>query len=375
MDFHFYENATSEILEKLIKEQEDKGEVVTEEKKEELANSIFSKESIDNLTKPIYESLIKDAPVMYENHRLEQVEFESRLQKRWLEGFYGLKSIITLSEEIGMEIVNEYLSQEDRLNEDGKYTVLIEDDVLFKLHGKAVVTSKEIMTLLQSGYPDAALSRWRTLHEISIVLSLLASKRKEDIEMGGEKGKELAKRFFSRSFIEEYKIKKLELEPDSPEMKLLEEERRLIKEEYGDKFIVNDYEWARPALKINPKKKVYFGDIENELGDKYLSVYYKQANNQIHSTAFGLYVSIGNIPNSGIGVNYGGSNYGLSLPAQLAMISICKATTSLLNIDPTLDKIIMMNALQMYMDDYSDKFYGIQTQIEEEEWEIRDNKE
>lgn len=95
------------------------------------------------------------------------------------------------------------------------------------------------------------------------------------------------------------------------------------------------------------------------------------ANNQIHSTSFGLYESFGDIYDSDIGVVFGPSNYGLSIPGQLTIISIIQCTSALLNVEPTLDKIMLISVLAKFLDNYSNVFDEIQINIEKEEEDIR----
>lgn len=202
MDFHSLETGIFEQLNQIIEDKEKLGEKVTEEKITEMIEEMCSPELINELSEPIYDSLISQAPIMYEEHRLEQLEFEARLQMKWLNAFYGLKSVITISEEIGMGLIDEYL--EDKQRKDGRYFVPIEYDIAFKLQGKAVVVSKEILMLLQAGYADAAISRWRTLHEISVILGLITASLKNNKDTA----KKIAIRFYNRSIVEEFKIVK-----------------------------------------------------------------------------------------------------------------------------------------------------------------------
>lgn len=368
MEFHSLETGIFEQLNQIIEDKEELGEKVSEEKITKMIEEMYSPEMINELSQSVYDSLIGQAPIMYEEHRLGQLEFEARLQMQWLNAFYGLKSVITISEEIGMGLIDEYL--EDKKREDGRYFVPIEYDIAFKLQGKAVVVSKEILMLLKAGYADAAISRWRTLHEISVVLSLITDSLKNNKGIA----KKIAIRFYNRSIIDEFKILKNQnhkTENKSDEYFGLKNKVEEIKRNYGKKFIHEDYEWARPAL-ANINGKIYFSHLEEKTENTALTSYYKMANNQIHSTSFGLYESFGNIYDSDIGVVFGPSNYGLSIPGQLTIISIIKCTSTLLNIEPTLDKIMMISVLGKFLKNYSNVFDDIQTNIEREEEDIRE---
>jgi hypothetical protein len=367
MEFHSLETGLFEQLEQIIKKKDKSGKKLDEKKIVEMIEELYSPEMISKFSEPVYDSLINQAPIMYEEHRLEHLEFEARLQARWLYAFYGLKSVITISEEIAMGLIDEFL--EDKKREDGQYFVPLEYDIAFKLQGKAVVVSKEILTLLQAGYADAAISRWRTLHEISVILGLITDSLKNNKDIA----KKIAIRFYNRSIVEEFKIVKnqnLKAENKSEEYFDLKAQVEEIKRNYGEKFIYEDYEWARPAL-ANINGKIYFSHLEEKTENTALMLYYKMANNQIHSTSFGLYESFGDIYDSDIGVVFGPSNYGLSIPGQLTIISIIQCTSALLKLDPTLDKIVLISVLGKFLDNYSNIFDDIQTNIEKEEEDIR----
>ncbi|MBE6173206.1 MAG: hypothetical protein E7153_10250 [Enterococcus faecium] len=364
MEFHSMEDSLFKQIEKAIEEKEKTGVKLEQEKIDEMVEKMYSPEMINQFSDPLYESLINQAPTMYEEHRLEQQEFEARLQMKWLDAFYGLKSVITISEEIGTGLIDEFL--ENSKKDDGTSFVPLEYDIAFKLHGKSVVVSKEILTLLQSGYSDAAISRWRTLHEISVILSLIT----DTLENNTDLAKELAIRFYNRSIVEEFKIEKIDNKRNSDEFISLKAQVEEIKNNYGEKFIYEDYEWARPVLP-QIKGRIYFSNLEKKTGNTKLTSYYKMANNQIHSTSFGLYKSFGDMYDSGIGVIFGPSNYGLSIPGQLTIISIIRSTSSLLTVDSTLDKMMIISVLQKFFERYSSVFDDIQTRIEREEEEMK----
>ena len=70
------------------------------------------------------------------------------------------------------DICDEYyeLSNEECVNSDSK-----EVAVLFKIfNGVAIRTTREILCLLENGFPHGAVARWRTLYEIWIIMEYIA---------------------------------------------------------------------------------------------------------------------------------------------------------------------------------------------------------
>ncbi|RFB18206.1 hypothetical protein DZB84_04635 [Bacillus sp. HNG] len=361
------EKMTNAKLIDTIKEKLNKGEEVPLKKLKKAIQEIYSEDSIEKASLPLYESLIKDAPKMYEYHRLEILGFESRLQQRWLDALYTLQSIITIAEEVSMSILDEYI--EDFKHEDGKIVVPIELDILAKLHARAIVIGKEVFTLLKSGFADAAISRWRGLHEINVIFTILTDTLKENESLG----KELAYRFLDSATIEQFKIihrENIISKEFGKDYKEIKSEKEDIERKYGKSFS-KPYEWARPLFENKRMdQSIYFSDLEQTAEITNLTSYYKQANSQIHSTAFGLYRSLGSIYNEKIdtiGAVFGPSNYGLSIPGQLTVGSVAGSTISFLLVNPTLDKLIISNILQLMVKDAQENFDRIQNEILNEE--------
>lgn len=367
MKLNHYTNILEETLMEEFEKRIKEGEDVSQEKIESIINEMYSQESIKSTSLPLYENLIKDAPKNYEHHRLIMAEFESRLQQRWLDGLYTLQSVITISEEVSVSIINEYI--EDKKEEDGTYLIPIEFDILVKLQAKAIVTAKEIFTLLKSGFPDAALSRWRGLHEINVIFTLLCNALKTEEMLG----KELTQRFWDTFAIERYKIIQQESiisKEFGEEYKEAESEKEAVEKKYGKSFS-KPYEWARPLFKNKGKKqRIYFSDLEKEAERTIFSSYYKEANNQVHSTGYGIYRSLGGIYHEKVeqfGAVFGPSNYGLSMPGQLTVISLAHNTTSFLLLDSNLDKLIISSVLNLMIDDAQKYFDSVQSEIFEDE--------
>jgi hypothetical protein len=65
------------------------------------------------------------------------------------------------------------------------------DFVLIRLHARACVIAEEIIVLLENGFSDGAMARWRTPHELTIVATI--------IEDGGES---LASRYIDHNAID-----------------------------------------------------------------------------------------------------------------------------------------------------------------------------
>lgn len=92
--------------------------------------------------------------------------------------------LLTASRELGEETYKE--ARRSRAKRNRHRT-----DVLIRLHARACQVAGEIITLMESGYADGAMARWRTLHEIGVVIALIA-----------EHGDDLAERYLAHDTVE-----------------------------------------------------------------------------------------------------------------------------------------------------------------------------
>lgn len=373
-----FENILNEEIEKIIREKAEAGEEIDKDKLDSVIQKLYSIDSVNEQAEPFFQSLKTDTPRRVEEERLIIQEFESRLQHRWLEPFYYLSITIKLVEEVGTDIIDEYIEKNDSL-QNGSYKVDESFDLLLKIFGKAVVTGKEIITLLKSGFPDGAMSRWRSLHEYNIYFQNL-TKNRDDKNFT----ENLIKKYKEYSIVERYKeINKYHKKDKN--FKIDDEYYDIIEKEYLEVLEINgkgfdkQNAWAQSLFPNKLKKSpIYFSDLEKNVEIDHLAVYYQQANYQIHASPTGIFNSLGDLKEDGqsqYGVVFGPSNYGLSIPGQLTAISLMQLATSLLLLDSNLDRIIRITILQKFVDLVTEKFTEVQLEIEEQEFQMSKNKE
>ena len=163
---------------------------------------------------------------------------------------------------------------------------LVERDARFRLMprlaGNACRVAKEINCLLGYGFPEGALGRWRTLHEISLVALLVATNDRS-----------LAERYEAHFVIQDHKImersaklnKNKGIPPSADLLEIQEEiraERRRLIEKYGKRF-KNYYGWAEPEVSGKGNRGPGIDDIEEKLCMGYMRLVYAIASDQIHS--------------------------------------------------------------------------------------------
>ena len=252
--------------------------------------------------------------------------------QRWQAGFDLLEVFILICIESGDNFNTAYRPSAFEKND-------IVFDIVVKHHARACQIAQEILCLLKSGFPDGAHARWRALHEVTVTALFIA-----------KNGYECAERFYWYEVVESYKgmlqHKRYEhrLNEKGPTNKEIEDCKitydQLI-DKYGRSF-GKPYGWA--ANFIN-KGRVAFSDIEENVSLDHMRPYYKWASQTIHAGPKGINktLSLCNSENNILLV--GQSSSGMPDPAHGTAIALAQITTALLNIDTTIDRLIVLTII------------------------------
>jgi hypothetical protein len=215
--------------------------------------------------------------------RAEQRElrgFRERLARTWGNPFDLLRLLLALAREYGEEVGREL----------GAATAhpsphLVE--ALTRLQARACRLAAEVLALLESGFSEGALARWRSLHEVATVANLLSD---------GDDA--LAERYLLHVRIEEWRAAKeyraystrLGLESLTPaEHAALEGTKDALVERFGKSY-ATQYGWAAEKLKT---ERPTFADIEAFVGLDHLRPLYRLASHAVHANPKGVFVHLG----------------------------------------------------------------------------------
>lgn len=286
-----------------------------------------------------------------QEHQLHQ--FRERLDSRWSKPIRLLDLQIALSRDFG-ETVSETLTSKERQRRPH------EIDILFRLHARACQVAEESLCLLRSGFSDAALARWRTLHEIAVV-ALLVSKF----------GEELAERYVLHDIVEsrraahqfqKYCLRLNEAPICQEDMDSLEASYQETKLRFGKDFTFQ-YGWAAHHLaKSNPT----FADLEEASGIDHLRPYYRLASHNVHANIKGLLFKVGLLSEIDV-LLAGPSNAGLAEPGHSTALSLNHVTMSLMNIDQTLDTLVAMQVMALLANEIGEAFGQAHLKLERDE--------
>jgi hypothetical protein len=264
--------------------------------------------------------------------------FEQRNKERWAILFEALERLILVCTEVGNGFNNEF-REEASNNSD------IVFDLVVRLHARACHISREILSLLNSGYADGAHARWRALHEVSVTAMFISNH-----------GEDCAERYYFYDTVESYRsmqtTKRYEARlqingPSEYEIQQCKAEYELLIERFGREY-GKSYGWASSSL---GDVRANFSMIEEDVNLDHMRPYYKWASYQVHSSPRGVYQSLGMSEAKSEVLLVGQSNSGMNDPADAMGLSLSQITSCLLTLKPSLPNIVLMSLLRIYQTD------------------------
>lgn len=286
-----------------------------------------------DLTKSIAKSIFDNLVVNWNNEKTIQIQeqegFRSRIDELWGKSLDLLKMFLTSAR----ELINIIVSRTDHSTI--KTTKLL---VLTRLYARGCQVTEEIIVLLENGFADGAMARWRTLHEISVV-SLFISENDE----------ELSQRYHDHDIVEvkrlseKYLIDHIELgfrKISDKETENINQRYSLALERYGEDFR-HQYGWAAKNLGI---KKPNFSQIQKAAGRSAMSSYYHFASDNVHAGSRGTFIRMSAMGKSDV-IIAGRSNAGLLEPGQNTVYSMTQIVASLFGKPNNLDEMVEMSVI------------------------------
>ena len=301
----------------------------------------------------ILKSLKKRWPKEQRLQRKETKEFRDRLSLRWAPSLGTLQMILTMAREVGANVRRQTSSKSFAHS-----THLI--DVQTRLHARACQVTDEILCLLQSGFSEGALARWRTLHEIAVVSDVIL-----------EGGEEIAKRYVVHHSIEtlraaeEYQRlhRRLGFKPISvSKMRTISEDAAKAKALYGKAFS-SQYGWAADLLNM---QRPTFVDLEKRANSDQYRSHYKWASEGVHAGSKGIFK-----PEPRIGRHKvmlaGPSNGGLADPGHATALSLGRITANAASLNPIFDMDVSIKMLRVLIDEAGRQFLACHRELMKDE--------
>ena len=279
-------------------------------------------------------------------------QFERVLRSYWDEPLRLLELQIETAAEAGRDI--NLCNCDDAPRPDG-YVF----QVLMTLHARACQVSREIIFLLRYGYADGALARWRTLHEIIVVATII-----------NEYGDDIARKYQLHYVVQSLKsmrqfrglMKQLGDEPTANEgFDDLESFYQKVVRDEGSSF-KRDYGWASSV--VTDSRNITMADLEKLADKNYRRYYYKMACDSVHVNALGDYKRSMHIgPETTLLVD-GPRLSGLADPGQLTATSLAEVTRLLLETRLNCDREVTVRAVQILADEINIAFQAAHQNLE-----------
>jgi hypothetical protein len=315
-------------------------------------------ETKDNVANEIFSRRRRHWRKVDKKGQRELTKFRRRLYQRWAKGLENLRIMLGIAQEFG-DTTN--TSLRNAAHDGFHYRI----EVLTALHARACQVTGEIISLLESGFADGAMARWRTLHEIAITSLFIH-----------QCGEDLAERYVTHQIVEsrraahEYKRyqDRLGFDPiDQAELDSLEDSYQKFDSSIWEEFR-EPYGWAAEHLSI---RKLSFADIERYVKTDHFRAYYRLASHNVHANPRGAFFKLGLIAESEL-LLAGPSNAGLADPGQCTALSLLNASVALGTLQPTLDSLVGLKVLTILQDEVVKAFIEAHEQLESEEIETKE---
>ncbi|WP_127091670.1 DUF5677 domain-containing protein [Aquabacter cavernae] len=263
-------------------------------------------------------------------HERNRAKFIETIQIIWGDAFDKLDMLMAAADSVGGQAIAVAHAA-------GSKQHLAITTALDRLHIRGIQVATEVLTLLREGFADAAFSRWRTLHEVSVVAMVL-----------GDHGEDIAIRYLDHDSVEAQRAaeayqrchpKEAAKESNVAALHRTKAEYDAVLARYGQAF-KSPYGWAAQHL---GKQKPTFQDLEEAANQVQMRLQYKAASYGVHAGIEGLTTSVADV--FGEGPPGRASIGGLHEAGIETAFSIVRLTGPLLGPNWSIDKLAGLNAL------------------------------
>lgn len=253
--------------------------------------------------------------------------FEERNFSRWKPAFDHLEMLWHVAQELG-ELQGRDVQQ--RNDEDNNATMA----ALAHVFPKSLLVVQEIICLLKGGFPDGALTRWRSLHELSVTAMYIAkhgdsaaSQYLLSFHFSARRAAHQMNKYSDRSGLGGFTAEEIQEFDERCAMA----ERVLGREIDKDK----NGEW--PKITVSHPT---FAHVEESVGMDHWRSWYKWASSYTHANHRPADKSLG-LAETTVPINLvGASNSGFVDPFQLTALSLAQLVETYLSHSINLDRIV-----------------------------------
>jgi hypothetical protein len=296
------------------------------------------KKSCQEYTLKTYRST---APEMLQRHREEVEGFEERCFKRWKQAFDHIEMMWWIAQELG-EMHGEEIKAEDG---DDNNVIMA---ALAHLFPRALLLTREVICLLKGGFPDGALARWRSLHEISVT-GMYVEKNGEEAATAYLLSFHFAARRAAHQMNEHSERAGINRVSEDELLKL--DKRCSEAERLLGRVVKSDRDGEWPAI---TGTHTNFADVEKDVNMDHWRPYYKWASTHTHASHRPIDKLLGMLESSDNVNLIGPSNSGFVAPFQMTAISLAQITATYLLHLPNPDRIVHSSIMLKLADEMHD---------------------
>lgn len=320
-----------------------------------LANELFARlpEMVDQISDEtsaeISKSLRRRWPAESRSQKRDENAFRKRLDQRWGKAFSAFRMLLTMCREVGFGIAERVHPAETEMLR----------SVLLRLHARGCQIGCEILTLMENGYADGAMARWRTLYEVGVVAALIA-----------DWGDKAARAYLDHEIVEsklameayERCAPAIGFEPiDAGERASVMAKYVAMLDRYGKDF-GSQYGWAGLFC---ANKRPNFTDLEAFAQTAELRSFYKMASYNVHAGVKGIIFKLGVVGRDVMLA--GASNAGFADPCDRAARDLVSLTAHLLFGDMKFDEIVNLKCMVRVRDLCIEEAMAAHDKLEEDE--------
>jgi hypothetical protein len=301
----------------------------------------------------IVDELRERAAAMLIDHAAVRTSFEIRLRDPWAPAFDRYEALLVSALEMGELFAKRHAAEADREGAGGDRLF----DAMVRLHARAVLIADEVFSLLRSGHAAGALARWRTLHEVAVVMAFLA-----------KGGPALAERYLLHDTIARWRAldddqlfaERLGEEPfGAEEIDDMRSQRDRLVERFGSAY-GEAWGWAADALR---KRRPTFRDIEQAADLAHWRPYRRWASQNVHAGPHAILDVMGAGDAEGM-LLAGASDMDLVRPGANASLSLALATVELLATRVGLDELVSVRVIMTLSREANEAFWAAHGELE-----------
>lgn len=290
----------------------------------------------------VYASLRESAPRLAKILRRDEQRLAKRMRQVWGRADVAFQANNYIGYELGAHVARSSKQHGPKML------------ALLGAHRRALRTASEVRQLAMSGFQAGATARWRSLHELSVLIYVLT---KADAQV--------SERYLAYARIEQLRdlehfqrhAEAINRKPFGPnEVDRIERQAAETVERWGPEMS-KENGWAFPLFPN--QKRVTFIDLESLAGLNHLRPFYRLGNNHIHSGPRASELNLTDLtPGGAPAITVGASVFGdIAETCHGAMISVHQATAALVSAylnelpDGGLDLLVGMKAQSRFVNE------------------------